>query len=125
MQEAVRAFAARDKNILEQNFFTVNSWSILQVVVMLVIGFVQVSVLYSVSDLYHCIDIWKIKLIISIIDFSFSYLFCSNENKLGLYKEFFRTRNIFFMLINSFIHIKTYYVLLKLSLTLIFYHGLQ
>ncbi|GLH08335.1 Transmembrane emp24 domain-containing protein 5-like Protein [Gryllus bimaculatus] len=41
LQDTVRAFEARDRNIAESNFFRVNSWSIIQIIIMLIVGFVQ------------------------------------------------------------------------------------
>ncbi|KAL0277059.1 UNVERIFIED_CONTAM: hypothetical protein PYX00_004476 [Menopon gallinae] len=60
MQESVRAFAARDKHIADGNFFRVNSWSILQIIVMLLVGFVQVVMVKSLFDEQSKIHkIWK------------------------------------------------------------------
>lgn len=50
MQEAVRAFEARDRNIAEGNYVRVNWWSFIQIVVMLVVGFVQVLFLLCFVD---------------------------------------------------------------------------
>lgn len=43
MQEQVRAWEARDRNIAESNFARVNHWSMLQIAVMLIVGVIQVS----------------------------------------------------------------------------------
>lgn len=43
MQEQVRAWEARDRNVAEGNFARVNNWSILQIAVMITVGFVQVG----------------------------------------------------------------------------------
>jgi protein ERP2 len=42
IQDNLRAFEARDRNIAEGNFIRVNYWSIMQIVVMLVVGLIQV-----------------------------------------------------------------------------------
>jgi protein ERP2 len=43
VQDTLRAFEARDRNIAEGNFMWVNVWSSIQVVVMLFVGFIQAS----------------------------------------------------------------------------------
>lgn len=50
LQDTVRAFEARDRNIAESNFYRVNSWSIIQIVIMLLVGIVQVIMLRSLFD---------------------------------------------------------------------------
>lgn len=47
LQETARAFATRDKNVLEGNSFKVYFWSILQIAIMLTVGFVQVGIFYT------------------------------------------------------------------------------
>lgn len=42
IQDSLRAFEARDRNIAETNFVRVNYWSMIQITVMLLVGFVQV-----------------------------------------------------------------------------------
>ncbi|XP_066997273.1 transmembrane emp24 domain-containing protein 5 [Anabrus simplex] len=50
LQDTLRAFEARDRNIAEGNFVRVNSWSIIQIVVMLVVGLIQVVMVRSLFD---------------------------------------------------------------------------
>jgi protein ERP2 len=42
IQDSLRAFEARDRNIAEGNFVRVNYWSMIQIAVMLLVGLVQV-----------------------------------------------------------------------------------
>jgi protein ERP2 len=42
IQDTLRAFEARDRNIAESNYVRVNSWSIIQIGVMLLVGLIQV-----------------------------------------------------------------------------------
>lgn len=60
LQENVRNHEARDRNIAEENFFRVNSWSMVQIFVMLSVGFVQVVMLKSLFDNTSKVHkIWK------------------------------------------------------------------
>lgn len=43
MQDQLRAYEARDRNIAESNYSKVNVWSIINISVMLVTGVIQVS----------------------------------------------------------------------------------
>lgn len=43
IQDQLRAFEARDRNVAESNFTRVNSWSMVQIALMLIVGFIQVS----------------------------------------------------------------------------------
>jgi protein ERP2 len=43
VQDTLRAFEARDRNIAEGNFVRVNSWSMIQIAVMLFVGLIQAS----------------------------------------------------------------------------------
>jgi len=42
IQDTLRAFEARDRNVAESNYVRVNSWSIIQICVMLLVGLIQV-----------------------------------------------------------------------------------
>lgn len=42
IQDTLRAFEARDRNIAEGNFVRVNYWSMIQIAVMLFVGLIQV-----------------------------------------------------------------------------------
>jgi protein ERP2 len=42
IQDTLRAFEARDRNIAESNYVRVNNWSITQIGVMLLVGLIQV-----------------------------------------------------------------------------------
>jgi len=54
IQDTLRAFEARDRNIAESNYVRVNSWSIIQIGVMLLVGLIQVRraglFLWFISD---------------------------------------------------------------------------
>jgi protein ERP2 len=43
-QDTLRAFEARDRNVAESNYVRVNSWSIIQIGVMLLVGLIQVRI---------------------------------------------------------------------------------
>jgi len=42
IQDTLRAFEARDRNVAESNYVRVNYWSIIQIAVMLFVGLIQV-----------------------------------------------------------------------------------
>ena len=42
IQDTLRAFEARDRNVAESNYVRVNYWSIIQIGVMLFVGLIQV-----------------------------------------------------------------------------------
>ena len=42
IQDTLRAFEARDRNVAESNYVRVNYWSIIQIGVMLLVGLIQV-----------------------------------------------------------------------------------
>ncbi|XP_021916427.1 transmembrane emp24 domain-containing protein 5-like isoform X2 [Zootermopsis nevadensis] len=50
VQDTLRAFEARDRNIAEGNFIRVNYWSMIQIVVMLFVGLIQVIMVKSLFD---------------------------------------------------------------------------
>lgn len=50
VQEILRSYEARDRNLVEENFFRVNAWSAFQVFAMMVVGAVQVVMLRSLFD---------------------------------------------------------------------------
>lgn len=50
LQDNVRTHEARDRNIAEENFFKVNTWSMIQIFLMLTVGFVQVVMVKSLFD---------------------------------------------------------------------------
>ncbi|EEB10414.1 t1/st2 receptor binding protein, putative [Pediculus humanus corporis] len=55
LQESFRAFATRDKNILEGNVSKINSWSLFQILIMLSV--VMVKSLFDEKSKFH--KIWK------------------------------------------------------------------
>lgn len=60
MQETARAYGARDFNVIEEYYKRVNYWSMLQIIVMLVVGIVQVIMVKSLFDeqsTFH--KLWK------------------------------------------------------------------
>lgn len=60
LQDNLRTYEARDRNIAEENFFKVNTFSMIQIVVMLTVGFIQVIMLKSLFDnTYKVHKIWK------------------------------------------------------------------
>lgn len=50
IQTLLRAFEARDRNIQESNFDTVNFWSIINLVVMMLVSAVQVYLVRSLFE---------------------------------------------------------------------------
>lgn len=50
VQEILRSFEARDRNLVEENYFKVNVWSGFQVLAMLLVGTVQVIMLRSLFN---------------------------------------------------------------------------
>lgn len=50
LQETIKSHEARDRNIAEENFFKVNTWSVIQIFVMVIVGMVQVVMLKSLFD---------------------------------------------------------------------------
>lgn len=50
IQDTLRAFEARDRNVAESNYVRVNSWSIIQICVMLLVGLIQVIMVRSLFD---------------------------------------------------------------------------
>lgn len=42
IQDTLRAFEARDRNVAESNYVRVNYWSVIQIGVMLLVGLIQV-----------------------------------------------------------------------------------
>ncbi|XP_023712535.1 transmembrane emp24 domain-containing protein 5-like [Cryptotermes secundus] len=50
IQDTLRAFEARDRNIAEGNFVRVNYWSMIQIAVMLFVGLIQVVMVKSLFD---------------------------------------------------------------------------
>ncbi|KAG7163213.1 transmembrane emp24 domain-containing protein 1-like [Homarus americanus] len=60
MQDQLRAYEARDRNVAENNCSKVNTWSIVNVVIMLVTGIIQVVLLKSLfDDKSRLHGIWK------------------------------------------------------------------
>ena len=59
-QDQIRAHEARDRSIAEHNFERVTNWSVIQIIIMIFAGFVQVMVLRSLFDeksYFHAL--WK------------------------------------------------------------------
>ncbi|KAK8740856.1 hypothetical protein OTU49_002731 [Cherax quadricarinatus] len=50
MQDQLRAYEARDRNVAENNYSKVNMWSLINISVMLVTGIIQVILLRSLFD---------------------------------------------------------------------------
>lgn len=50
LQEMIKSSEARDRNIGEENYFKVNTFSWIQIIVMLLVGFVQVIMVRSLFD---------------------------------------------------------------------------
>ncbi|KAJ3665021.1 hypothetical protein Zmor_000541 [Zophobas morio] len=50
MQELFKSLEARDRNVVEENFFKVNTFSMVQICTMLVVGFIQVIMVRSLFD---------------------------------------------------------------------------
>ncbi|XP_068213799.1 transmembrane emp24 domain-containing protein 1-like [Palaemon carinicauda] len=50
MQDQLRAYEARDRNIAENNYTKVNSWSMINISVMIITGIIQVVLLRSLFD---------------------------------------------------------------------------
>lgn len=60
LQDTIKSHEARDRNIAEENFFRVNSWSMIQICVMVVVGLIQVIMLKSLfDDKSRAHNIWK------------------------------------------------------------------
>lgn len=60
LQEVLKSHEARDRNIAEENFFKVNTWSVLQIIVMFLVGLIQVIMLKSLFDnKSKAHNIWK------------------------------------------------------------------
>lgn len=43
LQDQLRAFEARDRNIAESNFSRVNSWSLVYIILLILVGLIQVN----------------------------------------------------------------------------------
>ncbi|RZC37450.1 EMP24 GP25L domain containing protein [Asbolus verrucosus] len=50
IQDLLKSIEARDRNVVEENFFKVNTFSMVQICTMLVVGFIQVVMLKSLFD---------------------------------------------------------------------------
>ncbi|XP_076034468.1 transmembrane emp24 domain-containing protein 1-like [Oratosquilla oratoria] len=50
MQDQLRAYEARDRNVAESNYTRVNTWSLVNISVMIVTGLIQVMLLRSLFD---------------------------------------------------------------------------
>lgn len=60
LQETLKTYEARDRNIAEENFFKVNTWSMIQIFVMLTVGLIQVVMVKSLFDNTSKVhNIWK------------------------------------------------------------------
>lgn len=60
LQETLKSHEARDRNIAEENFFKVNTWSVIQIMLMLIVGLIQVVMLKSLFDNTSKVhSIWK------------------------------------------------------------------
>lgn len=60
LQDTIKSHEARDRNIAEENFFKVNTWSMIQIVLMVIVGMIQVVMLKSLFDnTSKAHNIWK------------------------------------------------------------------
>ncbi|KAB0790156.1 hypothetical protein PPYR_15487 [Photinus pyralis] len=60
LQDVFKSFEARDRNIVEENYFTINSFSFFQVIVMVTVGIIQVIMVRSLFDDRSKVSkIWK------------------------------------------------------------------
>uniref|UniRef100_A0A6B2ECV7 Putative membrane trafficking protein emp24/gp25l/p24 family n=1 Tax=Phlebotomus kandelakii TaxID=1109342 RepID=A0A6B2ECV7_9DIPT len=50
LQDLLRSFEARDRNVAEENYFKVNAWSFFQVAAMVAVGTIQVIMVRSLFD---------------------------------------------------------------------------
>lgn len=50
LQDLIKSFEARDRNIAEENFFKVNAWSAFQIFAMMFVGGIQVVMVRSLFD---------------------------------------------------------------------------
>lgn len=50
LQELIKSNEARDRNVAEENFFMVNTYSMLQLILMIVVGLIQVFMVKSLFD---------------------------------------------------------------------------
>lgn len=50
MQDLIKSTEARDRNIAEENYFKVNTYSFLQLILMMVVGLIQVVMVKSLFD---------------------------------------------------------------------------
>lgn len=50
LQDIIKSIEARDRNIAEENFFKVTTFSLVQIVIMIVVGSIQVIMLRSLFD---------------------------------------------------------------------------
>lgn len=50
LQDIIKSHEARDRNIVEENFFKVNTWSIFQICFMIIIGGLQVYMVRSIFE---------------------------------------------------------------------------
>ncbi|XP_057670398.1 transmembrane emp24 domain-containing protein 5 [Diorhabda carinulata] len=60
LQDLIKSSEARDRNVAEENFFKVNTFSLVQLSLMLVVGFIQVVMVKSLfDDRSRVHKIWK------------------------------------------------------------------
>lgn len=60
MQDSLRSFEARDRNIAEENYFKVNAWSMFQICAMIAVGGLQVFMVRSIFDTgSKMYSVWK------------------------------------------------------------------
>lgn len=50
IQEIIKSTEARDRNVVEENFFKVNTFSMIQIVIMIFAGLIQVVMVRSLFD---------------------------------------------------------------------------
>ncbi|CAH1100985.1 unnamed protein product [Psylliodes chrysocephalus] len=60
IQDLLKSTEARDRNLAEENFFKVNTFSFIQLLLMIVVGFIQVVMVRSLFDNHSRVHkIWK------------------------------------------------------------------
>ncbi|CAG9838813.1 unnamed protein product [Diabrotica balteata] len=60
LQELIKSTEARDRNVAEENFFKVNTYSMVQLSLMIIVGFIQVVMVRSLFDDHSRVHkIWK------------------------------------------------------------------
>ncbi|XP_055682258.1 transmembrane emp24 domain-containing protein 5-like [Lutzomyia longipalpis] len=65
LQDVLRSYEARDRNVAEENYLKVNAWSFFQIITMFVVGTLQVIMVKSLFDTKSNVHrIWKKTLLV-------------------------------------------------------------